>query len=98
MIFSRENIKPSLFMENFLGLNGVFLILLMGKKSYKFRSRKLGFQCSLKWENHICKRRIVPPCFAVPVRVFVAGHHESFRTSGSRQTRNGVYRTQQKMR
>jgi hypothetical protein len=31
MIFSRENIKPSLFMENFLGLNGVFLILLMGK-------------------------------------------------------------------
>jgi len=82
----------------FPGFEWCFSNTSNGKKSYKFRSRKLGFQCSLKWENHICKRRIVPPCFAVPVRVFVAGHHESFRTSGSRQTRNGVYRTQQKMR
>ena len=31
MIFSRKNIKPPLFIENVLGLNGVFLIVLMGK-------------------------------------------------------------------
>lgn len=97
MIFFQEKHQTTIVHGKCPGFEWCFSHSSNGKKSYKFRSRKLGFQCSLKWEKHICKRRIVPPCFAVPVRVFVAGHHGSFRTSGSRQTRNGVYQTHQKM-